>query len=168
MRATERFYCTMCKFSVPSSGNDQKMYTFLPSSCNGQDQRRIHKKLHKFGQSMKIADFTDRCICSAWLRIIFLFGNVNQWSDDTWQAHSQYHVHCAHWSWITIDSAPSICLAGNLALNIFMHSYQLSLVSRPSLLWGFTDYSYNIILLSEITCNYLSHNTCHILLSQWH
>lgn len=50
---------------------------FLPNSCNGQDQRRIHKKWQKFGQSMKIADFADRCICSAWQWIKFLFGNVN-------------------------------------------------------------------------------------------
>jgi len=78
MCTTENFYCTMCKFSVPSSGNDQKMNTFLPSSCNGQEQRWIHKKWQKLGQSMKIADFTDRyIICSAQQWIKFLFGNVN-------------------------------------------------------------------------------------------
>jgi len=52
----------MCKFSVLNSGNDQKMNTFLPSSCNGEQQRQIHKKWQKFAQSMKIADFTYRCI----------------------------------------------------------------------------------------------------------
>jgi len=54
------------------------MNTLLPSSCNGQQQRQVHKKWQKFDQSMKIADFTDRCvICSAWQQIEFLFGNVN-------------------------------------------------------------------------------------------
>jgi len=62
MCTTENFYCTMCKFSVLNSGNDQKMNTFLPSPCNGQQQRQIHKIWQKFGQSMKMADFTDRCI----------------------------------------------------------------------------------------------------------
>jgi hypothetical protein len=80
------------------------MYTFLPNSCNGQDQRRIHKKWQKFGQSMKIADFADRWICSAWQWIKFLFGNVNMCNREVGVLSS------AQKSWLIIMDATLVVL----------------------------------------------------------
>jgi len=80
-----RQYCVLQKgfivlcvnFQCWIQGMIRRWTRFSQVHAMGNSKDKFTKN-DKFGQSMKIADFTDRCIiCSAWQRIIFLFGNVN-------------------------------------------------------------------------------------------